>query len=253
MVPSAFFDGVDSMVARIVATVPTRIIWGRGDPYIPERYSKAFAGAHVTMLEHAGHWVPISSANEVAAAIRALTWMVAATAGCPTGHLGARSGPTNPLPPQKRWCHSAAQIQSTMEAKGRIGEEDPWACGSLEIHPLHRDAKLKVERYTGDRGIGDHQGAEATADWDCVRQRCVQRHGDIEFASSVEPTVRAQSQAHRSLSGRRCQKNAQREQVHQWSTHRFEHRAHLRALSIYRGSRGAVLVGFRAPLSWRGR
>jgi len=73
MVPSAFFDGVDSMVARIVATVPTRIIWGRGDPYIPERYSKAFAGAHVTMLEHAGHWVPISSANEVAAAIRALT------------------------------------------------------------------------------------------------------------------------------------------------------------------------------------
>jgi len=51
-----------------------------------------------------------------------------------------------------------------MEAKGRIGEEDPWACGSLEIHPIHRDPKLKVERYAGNRGIGDHQGAEATAD-----------------------------------------------------------------------------------------
>jgi haloalkane dehalogenase len=61
------------MVARIVATVPTRILWGQGDPYIPQRYAHAFGGAHVTMLEHAGHWVPISSANEVAAAIRALT------------------------------------------------------------------------------------------------------------------------------------------------------------------------------------
>jgi len=72
MVPSAFFDGVDAMVARIVATVPTRIVWGRGDPYIPELYAHRFDGAHLTMLEHAGHWVPISSANEVAAAIRAV-------------------------------------------------------------------------------------------------------------------------------------------------------------------------------------
>ena len=72
MVPPAFFDGVDAMVARIVAKVPTRIVWGRGDPYIPERYAQRFPGAHLTVLEHGGHWVPISSANEVAAAIRAL-------------------------------------------------------------------------------------------------------------------------------------------------------------------------------------
>src|SRR5262249_37752092 len=39
MIPPAFFDGFDSMVARIVAKVPTRILWGRGDPYIPERYA----------------------------------------------------------------------------------------------------------------------------------------------------------------------------------------------------------------------
>jgi len=51
-----------------------------------------------------------------------------------------------------------------MEAKRRIGEEDPWACGSLKIDPLYRDSKLKVERYSGDRGTGGHQDAEATAD-----------------------------------------------------------------------------------------
>jgi len=72
MVPSAFFDGVDAMVTRIVAQVPTRIVWGRGDPYIPERYAQRFDGAPLTILEHGGHWVPISSPNEVAAAIRAV-------------------------------------------------------------------------------------------------------------------------------------------------------------------------------------
>ena len=72
MVPPEFFDGFDSMVARIVAKVPTRIVWGQGDPYIPERYANRFSGAQLTVQGRAGHWVPISSANEVAKAIKAL-------------------------------------------------------------------------------------------------------------------------------------------------------------------------------------
>jgi haloalkane dehalogenase len=72
MVPHAFFDGVDAMVARMIARVPTRVVWGRGDPYIPERYADAFPGAPPKLLERAGHWVPISSPEEVAAAIRAV-------------------------------------------------------------------------------------------------------------------------------------------------------------------------------------
>ena len=72
MVPPEFFNGFDSMIARIVAAVPTRIVWGRGDPYIPERYANGFPGAHLTVKEQAGHWVPISSANEVASAVQAL-------------------------------------------------------------------------------------------------------------------------------------------------------------------------------------
>jgi len=72
MVPHAFFDGVDGMVARIISRVPTRIVWGRGDPYIPERYASAFPGVQPTVLDRAGHWVPISSPGEVAAAIRSV-------------------------------------------------------------------------------------------------------------------------------------------------------------------------------------
>lgn len=72
MVPHAFFEGVDGMVARITGRVPTRVVWGRGDPYIPERYASAFPGTPPKLLERAGHWVPISSADEVAAAIRAV-------------------------------------------------------------------------------------------------------------------------------------------------------------------------------------
>ena len=65
-------DGVDGMVTRIIARVPTRVVWGRGDPYIPERYASAFPGAPPKLLDRAGHWVPISSPDEVAAAIRAV-------------------------------------------------------------------------------------------------------------------------------------------------------------------------------------
>ena len=72
MVPHPFFEGVDAMVARIITRVPTRVVWGRGDPYIPERYANAFPGAPPRLLERAGHWVPISSPDEVAAAIRAV-------------------------------------------------------------------------------------------------------------------------------------------------------------------------------------
>ena len=72
MVPHAFFEGVDAMVARMIARVPTRVVWGRGDPYIPERYADAFPDAPPKLLERAGHWVPISSPEEVAAAIRSV-------------------------------------------------------------------------------------------------------------------------------------------------------------------------------------
>src|SRR5262245_9424794 len=61
---------LDAVLSSPAAKTP---FGGQGDPYIPERYAHAFPGVHLTMLERAGQWVPISSANDVAAAIRALT------------------------------------------------------------------------------------------------------------------------------------------------------------------------------------
>ncbi|MGO9063731.1 MAG: alpha/beta fold hydrolase [Myxococcaceae bacterium] len=70
MVPPAYFDGVDAMVSELIARVPVRVVWGRGDPYIPARYADAFAGAEREIVEDGGHWIPISAAERVAAAVR---------------------------------------------------------------------------------------------------------------------------------------------------------------------------------------
>jgi haloalkane dehalogenase len=70
MVPHAYFDGCDAMVRDLIAQVPVRVIWGRGDPYIPARYADAFPGAKREISERGGHWIPITEASSVAAAIR---------------------------------------------------------------------------------------------------------------------------------------------------------------------------------------
>jgi haloalkane dehalogenase len=72
MVPHEFFRGYDGMVRELIAKVPTRVVWGQGDPYIPPRYADSFAGAQREIIERGGHWIPISAADRVAAAIRAL-------------------------------------------------------------------------------------------------------------------------------------------------------------------------------------
>jgi haloalkane dehalogenase len=72
MVPPAYFEGVDASVRELIARVPVRVVWGRGDPYISARYADAFPGATVEMVENGGHWVPISAADRVAAAVKAV-------------------------------------------------------------------------------------------------------------------------------------------------------------------------------------
>src|SRR5215467_1261991 len=67
-----FFDGYDAMMRDITARVPTRVLWGDKDPYLPLEYSRRFAGARVTVLPEAGHWVPISATADLAAEIAQL-------------------------------------------------------------------------------------------------------------------------------------------------------------------------------------
>ena len=72
MVPHAYFDGFDAMVRELIAQVPVRVLWGRGDPYIPARYADAFPGARREIFENGGHWIPISQPRAVAEAIRSV-------------------------------------------------------------------------------------------------------------------------------------------------------------------------------------
>jgi len=72
MVPAGYFAGMDGMVRRLIPEVPVRVIWGHGDPYIPAGYAEAFPGAELEVIEHGGHWIPISSADRVAGAVRSI-------------------------------------------------------------------------------------------------------------------------------------------------------------------------------------
>ncbi len=72
MVPPAFFAGVDAMRRDLCARLPVRVVWGEGDPFIPARYADAFEGAEREVIERGGHWVPLSAAQPVAGAIRAV-------------------------------------------------------------------------------------------------------------------------------------------------------------------------------------
>ena len=75
-----FFDGFDTMNARIVASVPTRVVWGLGDVYIPDRWADAFAPAPTRKLPGVGHWVPLLRPDAVADAVREV---------CPVGEPSA--------------------------------------------------------------------------------------------------------------------------------------------------------------------
>jgi pimeloyl-ACP methyl ester carboxylesterase len=72
MVPPAYFEGVDAALQALMARVPTRVVWGLGDPYIPARYAEAFPGAERELVADGGHWIPLSAAERVARAVRAV-------------------------------------------------------------------------------------------------------------------------------------------------------------------------------------
>ena len=72
MIRPAYFDGADGMVRTLLAEVPTRVVWGTPDPYIPAHYADVFSAASPEIIDGGGHWVPISNAGRVAAAVHAL-------------------------------------------------------------------------------------------------------------------------------------------------------------------------------------
>lgn len=72
MIPNEYFTGMDAAVRTLIARVPVRVVWGLGDPYIPDRFAASFPGVKIERVAGGGHWVPISSAAKVAAAVFAI-------------------------------------------------------------------------------------------------------------------------------------------------------------------------------------
>jgi haloalkane dehalogenase len=71
MIPHTYFDGFDAMLSELIGRIPVRVVWGAPDPYIPPSFAQRFPTPIREVIEGAGHWVPISSAAQVARAVTA--------------------------------------------------------------------------------------------------------------------------------------------------------------------------------------
>ena len=57
------------MFQDVTQQIPTRVIWGKQDPFIPLAYAHRI-GDDVRMLEDCGHWVPLVKPDVVAEEVR---------------------------------------------------------------------------------------------------------------------------------------------------------------------------------------
>lgn len=67
--PAAFAEWEPRML-RLTAQVPTLVLWGAHDPYIPLRVADRFGAQKVVHFPESGHWAPAEAPDRVAAEIR---------------------------------------------------------------------------------------------------------------------------------------------------------------------------------------
>lgn len=60
------FRGWEEQMLDLTASVPTRVLWGLRDPYIPARYAERFGTRLVHYFPDCGHWLPVEAPREVA-------------------------------------------------------------------------------------------------------------------------------------------------------------------------------------------
>ena len=63
------FAGWEEKMVALGNSVPTRVVWGRQDPYIPHRYAMRFGTRDVRVLDGVGHWMPAEAPDVVAEAL----------------------------------------------------------------------------------------------------------------------------------------------------------------------------------------
>lgn len=67
-----FFEGFAAMRARILASVPCRVVWGDRDRFIPVRFAEAFGCKQITILPDAGHWIALTAPDALAREVEAV-------------------------------------------------------------------------------------------------------------------------------------------------------------------------------------
>jgi pimeloyl-ACP methyl ester carboxylesterase len=60
------FAGWEDELLALTARVPTCVLWGDCDPYIPSRFAERFGTKQVHHFPDCGHWLPAEASNEVA-------------------------------------------------------------------------------------------------------------------------------------------------------------------------------------------
>jgi pimeloyl-ACP methyl ester carboxylesterase len=70
----AVFAGWEDQLRALTARVPSTVVWGVHDPYIPARFADSFGvpPERIRRFDRSGHWLPAELPGETAAAIEAL-------------------------------------------------------------------------------------------------------------------------------------------------------------------------------------
>lgn len=64
------FAGWEERLLALTAEVPTLVLWGGRDPYIPARYAERFGADRVRIFPDCGHWLPVEASEDVGRELR---------------------------------------------------------------------------------------------------------------------------------------------------------------------------------------
>lgn len=59
------FGGWEEKLLELTRRIPTIVLWGDGDPYIPREFAERFGAQRVEHFPKCGHWLPVEAADEV--------------------------------------------------------------------------------------------------------------------------------------------------------------------------------------------
>lgn len=64
------FRGRENALRNLAASVPSLVLWGDHDPYVPARFAETFGAQKVEHFPDCGHWLPLEAGREIAERLR---------------------------------------------------------------------------------------------------------------------------------------------------------------------------------------